>query len=132
MTDRPMLESRLRELYDARMHGPLDRLCGLFAPEVRFRMAGTSDGKPIAMATLGMDALRPWLAMLVKTFRLSDQKLLSVLVDGPHATVHWTATVHSRITGTQVQTEFIDLLELRDLQIVSYLELFVPLSGSIR
>ncbi len=42
MTDRPMLESRLRELYDARMHGPLDRLCGLFAPEVRFRMAGTA------------------------------------------------------------------------------------------
>jgi ketosteroid isomerase-like protein len=34
--------------------------------------------------------------------------------------------VHSRITGTQAKTEFVDLVRFRDLQIVSYVEFFVP------
>ncbi len=130
MTDRPVLEQRLRELYDARMNGPLERLCSLFAPEVRFRIAGTSDGKPIAIAAQGLEAVRPWLAMLVKTFRLSDHQVLALMVDGTRAAVHWSASVHSRITGTQVRTEFVDLIELQDLQIISYVEFFVPLGGA--
>jgi ketosteroid isomerase-like protein len=130
MIDRPRLEQRLRELYEARMNGPLDRLCGLFGSEVHFRIAGTSDGKPIAIAAQGMDAVRPWLSMLVKTFRLSNHQVLSMMVDGNRAAVHWSASVHSRITGTQVNTEFVDLIELRDLQIISYVEFFVPLGGS--
>jgi ketosteroid isomerase-like protein len=130
MTDRPILERRLRELYEARMDGPLDRLCSLFAPDLRFRIAGTSAGKPIAIAAQGMQAVRPWLAMLVKTFRLSDHQVLALLVDGKHAAVHWSASVHSRITGTEVRTEFVDLIELRDLQIISYVEFFVPLVGT--
>ena len=48
----------------------------------------------------------------------------------PRAAVHWSASVHSRITGTQVNTEFVDLIELQDLQIVSYVEFFVPLGGA--
>jgi ketosteroid isomerase-like protein len=130
MTDRPILERRLRELYEARMDGPLDRLCSLFAPDLHFRIAGTSAGKPIAIAAQGMEAVRPWLAMLVKTFRLSDHQVLALMVDGKRAAVHWSASVHSRITGTQVRTEFVDLIELRDLQIISYVEFFVPLAGT--
>ena len=126
MTDRPSLEQCLRELYEVRVHGSLETLCSLFAPEVRFRIAGTSDGKPIAIGAQGMDAVRPWLAMLVKTFRLSDQEVLSLLVDGERAAVHWSARVHSRITGAQANTEFVDLVTFRDSQIVSYAEFFVP------
>jgi ketosteroid isomerase-like protein len=130
MTDRPVLEQRLRELYDARMNGPLERLCGVFAPAVRFRIAGASDGKPIAIAAQGLEAVRPWLAMLVKTFRLSQRQVLSLTLDGNRAAVHWSASVDSRITGTQVKTEFVDLIEWQDQQIVSYVEFFVPLGGA--
>jgi ketosteroid isomerase-like protein len=126
MTERPRLEQRLRELYEVRMNGSLERLCSLFAPEVQFRSAGTSDGKPIAIGAQGMDAVRPWLSMLVKTFRLSDHEVLSLLVDGDRAAVHWSARVHSRITGTQASTEFVDLVTFRDSQILSYAEFFVP------
>jgi ketosteroid isomerase-like protein len=66
----------------------------------------------------------------VKTFRLSNHQVLSLMVDGNRAAVHWSASVHSRITGIQVKTEFVDLIELRDLQIISYVEFFVPLAGS--
>ena len=93
---------------------------------MRFRIAGTSDGKPIAIAAQGMEAVRPWLAMLVKTFRIFDHQMLSLMVDGDRAAVHWTASVHSRITGAQVRTEFVDLVQTKNLQITSYTEFFVP------
>jgi ketosteroid isomerase-like protein len=64
--------------------------------------------------------------MLVKTFRLADHQVLSLLVDGDRAAVHWSASVHSRITGTRVKTEFVDLVEFEGAQIVSYAEFFVP------
>ncbi len=126
MTDRPVVEQLLRELYQARLHGPAERLHGLFAPDVRFRIAGTSDGKPISIDVDGIDAVRPWLAMLVKTFRLSEQQIESMLVERDRAAVHWSASIHSRITGGQVKTELVDLVQFRNRQIVSYVEIFVP------
>ena len=126
MTDRLKAEQLLRELYEARLHGPAERLYGLFAPEVHFRIAGTSDGKPIAINADGIDAVRPWLAMLVKTFRLSEQQIEAMLVDQDCAAVHWSASIHSRITGGQVKTELVDLVQFRNGQIVSYVEIFVP------
>jgi ketosteroid isomerase-like protein len=126
MTDRASLELILRQLYADRIGGALDPLCGHFAPEVHFRIAGTSDGKPIAIAANGIAAVRPWLSMLVKTFRIFDHQVLSMLIDGERAAVHWSANIHSRITGAQVKTEVIDLVEFRNLQIASYTEFFVP------
>jgi ketosteroid isomerase-like protein len=126
MTDRAGLEQRLRQLYQVRINGSLDELCSLFASDVDFRIAGTSDGKPIAIGARGMDAVRPWLSMLVKTFRLADHEVLSLMVDGERAAVHWSARVHSRITGTQAKTEFIDLVTFRDARIAAYAEFFVP------
>ena len=96
------------------MDGPLDRLCSLFAPDLRFRIAGTSAGKPIAIAAQGMEAVRPWLAMLVKTFSALGPS--GAGADGGRQArwpFDWSASVHSRITGTQVRTEFVaDLIEL--------------------
>jgi ketosteroid isomerase-like protein len=125
MMDRVSVEQLLRELYEARLHGPVERLCSLFAPDVRFRIAGTSDGKPISIDADGIDAVRPWLAMLVKTFRLSEQQIESMLVDQDRAAVHWSASIHSRITGGQVRTELVDLVQFRSGQIISYVEIFV-------
>ncbi|MEJ0005674.1 MAG: nuclear transport factor 2 family protein [Steroidobacteraceae bacterium] len=126
MTDRATVEQLLNALYAARMNGPVDQLASLFAPGVHFRIAGTSDGKPIAITADGIQAVRPWLAMLVKTFRVCDHQRLLTLVEGDHAAVHWSATIHSRITGAQVSTELVDLVRISDRQIVSYAEIFVP------
>lgn len=126
MTDRLKFERLLRELYEARMHGPVDRLCKVFSPDIHFRIAGTSDGKPISINADGIEAVRPWLAMLVKTFRLSEHHIESMLVDQDRAAVHWSASIHSRITGAQVKTELVDLVQFRNLQIISYVEFFVP------
>jgi hypothetical protein len=43
--------------------------------------------------------------------------------------MHWRVEVHSTITGTTVMTELIDLIEVEDRRIVSYVEVFVPCSA---
>jgi ketosteroid isomerase-like protein len=40
--------------------------------------------------------------------------------------VHWRAKVYSRISGTTVLTELMDLVEVRDGRVASYIEFFVP------
>jgi hypothetical protein len=43
---------------------------------------------------------------------------------GTKAAVHWRATVRSRITSERVLTEHIDVVEIRDGRIASYIEFF--------
>jgi ketosteroid isomerase-like protein len=125
MTDRT-IEQLLRQLHATRIEGQLDSLCALFADQASLRIAGTSDGKPIAIAATGIDAIRPWLSMLVKAFRLTGYENLSTVIDGARAAVHWRVDIHSKITGKMVPTELVDLVQVRDARIVSYTEFFVP------
>ncbi len=125
-TVRADLERLLGELYAARAAGALEPLCELFAPDAFFRISGSSDGKPIALSARGSAQVRSWLAVLVKTFRLSRHEILSTVIDGPRAAVHWRASIDSRITGASVATELIDWVEMREGRIGSYVELFVP------
>ena len=126
MTDRLTTEQVLRELYQARASGQLERLCGLFCADARFRISGSTDSKPIAIVANGIDEIREWLGTLVKTFRITNHEIFPMFLDGPRAAVHWKASIYSRITGAAVSTELVDLVELRDGQIVSYVEFFVP------
>ena len=78
MTDRAEIERLVRELHAARVEGNLERLCALYAEEARLRIAGSTDGKPIALAAIGLAEIRPWLSILVKTFRLTQYTILSL------------------------------------------------------
>ncbi|HEX5461266.1 MAG TPA: nuclear transport factor 2 family protein [Steroidobacteraceae bacterium] len=124
--ERAAFEKLLAELYDARAAGALDRLCALFGPDALFKISGSSDGKPIALSARGTDEVRSWLAVLVKTFRLTRHEIVSMVIDGERAAVHWRASIHSRVTGASVPTELVDLVEMHDGRIGSYVELFVP------
>lgn len=126
MTDRSIAGQLVHELHAARMAGSLERLCGVFTPEASLRIAGTSDGKPIAIAASGTAEIRTWLAMLVKAFRLSDYRLQTLVIDGAHIAAHWRVDIHSKITGAIVPTELVDLIEVSDGRIASLAEFFVP------
>ena len=125
MTARLEIDRLLRELYAARVSGDLDGVCRIFSRDAEFQIAGTSQSSPIAIIAVGIDGIRSWLALMIKTFRLNDQTVLSVIIDGAKAAVHWRATIHSRITGAAVVTELVDLVEIRDGRIASYIEFFV-------
>lgn len=126
MTDRATMQSIITALHEHRIAGELDRLCALFASDASFRIAGTSDGKPVAISARGAADIRSWLSMLVKTFKLSGYRLLSSVIESNRAAVHWRVDIHSKVTGGVVGTELVDLIEVCDGRIASYVEFFVP------
>jgi len=125
VTDRHTFEQLLHELHAARLDADLERLCALFAADAYLRIVGTSDGKPIAIVARGIEQIRTWLGMLVKTFRLTNYELLSTVIDAERAAVHWRVHICSKITGTIVPTELTDLVTTRGARIVTHTELFV-------
>src|SRR5204862_440814 len=99
MPDRLEVERLLRELYAARLGGDLEALCRTFAKDSRLDIAGTSYSTPMAIRAAGLGEIRSWLALLVKTFQLSDQEILSMIIDGEAAAVHWRARSRSSAAG---------------------------------
>lgn len=127
MTDRIEIEHLLLGLYAARVSGDLAAVCATFTKDANFQVAGASNNaSPIAMKAIGVDEFRPLLGIMIKSFKLSEHTILAMLIDGAKAAVHWRAKIYSRITGTTVLTEFIDVVEVRDGHIASYTEFFVP------
>jgi ketosteroid isomerase-like protein len=126
MTDREQIDGLLRGLYAARLHGDLDGMCKAFAEDAVFQIAGAGQVSAVSNRAIGLGEIRPLLAVMIKTFKLRDQVIQDILIDGMKAAVHWRAGVHSRITGTMALTEFVALVETRDGRITSYLEFFAP------
>ena len=120
------IEQLLKELYAARTEGQLDRLCSLFAPDASFKIAGASDGKPIAITARGTAEIRAWLSVMLKTFKLSRFQMLSEVIEGARAAAHWRVDIHSKITGVVVPTELVDLVEVSGGRITAYREFFAP------
>ena len=127
MADRLETERLLRGLYAARVSGDLERVCGTFDPEAKFQIAGSSHASLLAMTAYGVEEFRPLLTIMIKSFRLRDLDILSLLVDGTKAAVHWRVKIYSKMTGETLLTELIDMIEVRTGRIVSFTELFTPL-----
>jgi ketosteroid isomerase-like protein len=126
MTERQEIERLLRELYAARASGDVAAVYDKFSRDARFQIAGASHSTPVAVRAVGAAEYRPLLAIMIKTFKLSDEQILSLLIDGAKAAVHWRAKIFSRLTGTTVLTELVDMIEIRDGRIGSYIEFFAP------
>ena len=126
MAERAVAERIIQDLHAARVAGDLAAMCRLFSEQGHFRIAGASADKPIAISADDLAGFRPWLAMLVKAFRITNYELLSLVIESPRATAHWRADIFSKITGVTVPTELVDLVELKDSRIVAYSEFFVP------
>ena len=127
MTDRQEIERLLRELYAARVSGDVASVYEKFSRDARFQIAGASHSTPVVVKAVGADEYRPLLSIMIKTFKLSDEQILSLVIDGTGAAVHWRANIFSRLTGTTVATELVDVIEMRGGRIGSYVEFFAPL-----
>jgi ketosteroid isomerase-like protein len=132
MVDRPEIERLLHGLYAARQRGDLNAVCGSFSDSATFQIAGAGNVSPIGVKSIGIDQFRPLLGLMIRSFKLSDLIILSMIVDGMKAAVHWRVKVQSKITGTVVLTELVDLVEVNDRYITSYIEFFVPCSSSLK
>lgn len=125
MTDRLEIDRLLHELYAARVRGDLDGVCQTFSRDAKFRIAGVGHGSQIAITAVGANEIRQWLSLMIKSFQLTDLDIQSIIIDSTNAAVHWRARIYSRITGTTVLTELVDLIRVGEGRIASYTEFFV-------
>src|SRR5438132_10355583 len=100
MSGRRQVEELLQGLHAARIEGSLERVCACFSSDARLRIAGSSGGKPIAIAAAGISQIRPWLGILVKTFRLSGYALRSLDLEGTRAAAEWRVELDTKMRGS--------------------------------
>ena len=126
MAERIVAQRIIEKLHAARVAGDLAGMCRLFADTGRFEILGASADKPIAIQQTDLAGFKPWLAMLVKVFKINNYAVLSTVVEWPRATVHWRADIYSKVTGITVRTELVDIVEVSEDRILSYTEFFAP------
>jgi ketosteroid isomerase-like protein len=126
VAERVVAQRIIEKLHAARVAGDLAGMCRLFADTGRFEILGASADKPIAIQAVNLAGFKPWLAMMVKVFKINDYAMLSLVVEWPRATAHWRADIYSKVTGITVRTELVDILEVSEERILSYTEFFAP------
>src|SRR3954452_21039077 len=105
MTDRNQVERLLKDAYAARRRGDVDAICGCFADQPSFTLAGAPEMSPVAVQCTDGKGLRTLLTGLVDTFDWIDQKIPSMIIEGPKAAVHWRGRIRSKVSGEEVVTE---------------------------
>jgi ketosteroid isomerase-like protein len=126
VAERIVAQRIVEKLHSARVAGDLAGMCRLFADTGRFEILGASADKPIAIQAVDLAGFKPWLAMMVKVFKINNYAILSLVVEWPRVTAHWRADIYSKVTGITVRTELVDILEVSEERILSYTEFFAP------
>jgi ketosteroid isomerase-like protein len=126
MVERRVAQQMIDNLHAARIAGDLAAMCRLFAVQGRYQILGASADKPISIQATDLVGFKPWLAMLVKVFKINNYVVLSTTVEGARAVAHWRADIYSKVTGATVLTELVDILEVNEDRILSYTEFFAP------
>ncbi len=126
MAERVVAQRMIEKLHAARVAGDLAGMCALFADTGRFEILGASADKPIAIQAVDLAGFKPWLAMMVKVFKINNYATLALVVEWPRVTAHWRADIYSKVTGITVRTELVDIVEVSKQRILSYTEFFAP------
>jgi len=121
MAGRKAIEKLVGDLYAARKRGDYDAMAEMCAPKATLQLAGAAEHCPVAGTTRGRAALRERFASLAQ-FAFANQKMLSIMIDGDCAAVHWRAKVTYKPTGKSATTEFCDLWTVRKGKIISAIQ----------
>ena len=105
MTDRAEIERVIRAAYAARKAGDLDAIGKTFTKDARLRIAGSTEVSPVAVKAEGVKNLQAVLKEMITVFEWVDQEILSMVVEGEKAAVHWRGTIRSTATGETIRTE---------------------------
>ena len=120
--ERTTIERTIKDAYAARKRGDVDSIVKMFSEDAHFQLAGAYVASPIAVETMGSGDLKAALTVLVATFEWLEQDIQSILVEGDKAAVHWRGKIRSTVTGEIVDTELVDIFELKDGRISSFVE----------
>jgi ketosteroid isomerase-like protein len=122
MSDRSGVEKVLRDAYEARVRGDIDTLGRIFADNARFEVAGSSQVSRVPARVEGAAQVLPLIGQQIRTFQLSDLRILSMVIEGSKAAVHWRAKVRSSVTREIADTQLMNIIEVKDGRITSFVE----------
>ena len=122
MTDRAEIERIIQAAYAARKAGDLEAIGRAFANNAQFRIAGSSSASPVSVKAEGVKSMQAVLKEMITVFEWVDQEILSMVIEGDKAAVHWRGTIRSTATGETVRTELFDLFEIDGGRISSFVE----------
>ena len=122
MTDRADIERIIQAAYAARKAGDLDAISKVFTSNARFEVAGSSTASPAALKAEGAKSMQAALKEMITVFEWLDQEILSMVIEGQKAAVHWRGTIRSTATGETVRTELVDVFEIDGGRISSLIE----------
>lgn len=120
--DRSETERFIKSLYVARVDGDLAALSAAFAEDAVFKIAGSPEVSMLATTAEGHEAIRTLLQTMTDTFVLEDFTILDLLVAEGQTAVRWRATVNVVTAGQTYETEVADFIELKDDQVISFVE----------
>jgi ketosteroid isomerase-like protein len=120
MTERTSIEHLIKTAYDARVRGDVDGVLQHFADGAKFALAGCPASSPVPMSVCGAEPLRNAMTGLIQSFAFSDMEPVTTVIEGDRAVIHWKARVRSTATGQEAETEFVDILHVKDGKIVSF------------
>ncbi|MGE6785988.1 nuclear transport factor 2 family protein [Ensifer adhaerens] len=122
MTERNVLETRVRALYLARNGNDLDTMMAQLDPDFSFRIVGTGRLGAMALAVNTPETVRGSFAALVENWDLSEMEMIGCFADGDTIVVHRAGFVRYIPTQARKRTEIIDKFTFRDGRIVDLTE----------
>ena len=119
---RAEIEQLVRTLYAARVAGDVEAMMAWAAPDVHFALAGDPTASPVAGQVSGADKLCPQLAQLVQAYTFNSYDITALVVEGSRAAVRGKANITAVKSGTTVDTELADFIEVKDGRVVSFVQ----------
>lgn len=124
MYDRDEILGIVKKGYAARLRGDVEGVLSVFAKDAIFRLNAAPLNRVIAVHTIAGNELRQAMKQLIDNFEFSNFEIVDSVVEGSKAAVRSIFTVRARTTGHAAQTEVLDLIEVKDGKICSFLQFF--------
>ena len=122
MVDRVGIEKLVRDAYAARAAKDLDAISRIFKQDAVFQLVGSQDTFPAPMRARGNAQLVAMIKSLMDGFDFLDQKMLTSVIEGNKAAVHWLVKIKHNPTGKTFDTELFDLWTIEDGRVASLLQ----------
>lgn len=122
MTERSVLETRIRALYLARNVNDLDTMMAQLDPDFSFRIVGNGRLGTMALGVNTPETVRSSFQALVENWDLSEMEMVGAYADGDTIVVHRAGVVCFIPSQTRQRTEIIDKFTFRDGWIVDLTE----------
>jgi ketosteroid isomerase-like protein len=122
MADRATIEKLIRNAYAARIGKDLDDVMKFFAPDATFQFAGAAAASPAAVRVQGATDLRATFTALIAAFDILELTLLTSVIEGDKAAMHWHVKVKYNPTGEVHDTELFDLWTIEGNRVTGFVQ----------